>query len=71
MSSDQRIFLHDVSSPLTSLQLNLENAIMMLEDKKPEEIDECLKILNSCMGQVRRIVTMVRDRREVLIKESE
>lgn len=69
--SAERTFLHDISSPLTSILLNMENVIMMLEDRKPEEIDECIAMLNSCLLQVRRSTELVRERREVLMKESE
>ena len=64
--SAERTFLHDISSPLTTVQLNMENVIDMLEDRKPEEIDECIKMLNSCLAQVKRATEMVRVRRETL-----
>ncbi|MGZ3696380.1 MAG: hypothetical protein ACXVBE_04810 [Bdellovibrionota bacterium] len=66
--SAERTFLHDVSSPLTSVLLNLENVIAMLEDRKPEEIDECIKMLNSCLTQVKRSAEMVGARRAILMK---
>ena len=67
MSLD-RNFLHDISSPLTTVQLNVENVIMMLEDRKPEEIDECIKMLQACVTQVKRATVMVREKREELMK---
>jgi hypothetical protein len=67
----ERTFLHDIASPVTSVLLNLENIMSILQDRKPEEIDECIKMAGSCVTQLKRAVDMIRDRREILIKESE
>jgi hypothetical protein len=68
--NSERSFLHDISSPLTTTQLNLGNLASILGDRKPEDIDECLKLVETCMAQVKRVTEMVRLRREELIKES-
>ena len=67
----ERAFLHDISSPLTTVQLNLENIVAVLEEGKPEEQADCVRMLNSCLSQVRRAAEMIRARREVLVKASE
>jgi hypothetical protein len=67
----ERSFLHDIASPVTSVLLNLENIVAILQDNKPEEIEECIKMANSCVTQLKRTTEMIRERREILIKESE
>jgi hypothetical protein len=69
--NEERTFLHDISSPLTIVQLNVENALTLLKDGKPEDLDECANILASCMTQATRATNMIRLRREHLIKETE
>lgn len=66
--SEERKFLHDISSPITTMQLNLENAMALLEDKKPEDLEQALKMLGSCVSQILRVAAMVQARREVLMK---
>ncbi|MDR3559293.1 MAG: hypothetical protein P4L58_02740 [Candidatus Pacebacteria bacterium] len=66
----ERKFLHDISSPFTTLQLNIENVILILEEGKPEEIAECVTMLNSSIAQIKRATEMIRARREVLIEKS-
>ena len=66
----ERVFLHDISSPLTSIHLNVENAICVLEDAKPESVADCLKLLQSCLVQTGRVAEMIRARREELVKLS-
>jgi nitrogen fixation/metabolism regulation signal transduction histidine kinase len=67
--SSERTFLHDISSPLTTAQLNVENVVSILEERKIEDIQQCLKMLTSCMNQLKRASTMISNRRESLIKE--
>lgn len=65
--ADERKFLHDIASPLTTIQLNLDNAILMIEDGKPEELPESLQLLKRCLDQTRRASAMLQARREILI----
>jgi len=65
--SDERSFLHDISSPFTSALLNLENAAALLEERKPENIEECLSLVKKSLAQVKRAAGMITARRESLI----
>jgi nitrogen fixation/metabolism regulation signal transduction histidine kinase len=65
----ERTFLHDISSPLTGLQLSLESVQMILADKKLEDLEECQRLVAVCMEQVARTVEMVKARRNGLEKE--
>lgn len=65
--NQERTFLHDISSPLTSIQLNVENAICVLEDGTPTSAAECLEILRACLIQTGRVAGMIRARREELL----
>jgi hypothetical protein len=64
----ERTFLHDISSPLTSIQLNVESAISVLEEGTPESMLECLNILRPCLEQANRAADMIRARRNELTK---
>lgn len=66
---DERKFLHDIASPLTTVQLNLDNAMMILEDKKPEELPQAMELLQRCLDQARRAGSMIEARRQVLIAQ--
>jgi hypothetical protein len=68
---EERKFLHDLASPLTSLQLNLDNVVMTLEDGKAENIAEAKAMVEGCIKQIQKMTDLVRSRREVLIKETE
>jgi hypothetical protein len=70
MAGEERKFLHDISSPITSIQLNLENAAILLAEGTPNSFAECSKMLKACLGQARRTTEMIRERREALTKES-
>jgi C4-dicarboxylate-specific signal transduction histidine kinase len=65
--NEERKFLHEISSPLTTIQLNLDSALMILEDQKPEEFANALLLLKRCLDQSKRAGAMVRERREVII----
>lgn len=69
--SDERQFLHDIASPLTIMQLNLQSAITMLQNSKAPGQEGCLKALQSSLEQTNRISGLVHKRREKLIEESE
>jgi hypothetical protein len=71
VANPERTFLHDISSPLTTLELNLGNVISILEERNPSDIDECLKLAKSCLTQLQRAGEMIHARRAVLIQESE
>jgi len=66
--NQEKKFLHDIASPLTTIHLNLENVIYLLEEKKVEGILDCIRILNSCVVQTKRAMDLVHDHREILIK---
>lgn len=65
----ERVFLHDVASPLTTLQLNLESTIMILEDGGATSETESVKMIQNCLGQVKKMAELIRARREILIQE--
>lgn len=66
--SEERKFLHDISSPLTCVVLNVENVLALLDENNLENMDECKQMLRSCLTQIGRSTEMIRIRREVLIK---
>lgn len=63
----ERKFLHDLASPITTIQLNLENVLCLLKDNKPEDIVDCMKMLHSCLEQSSRATELIKGRREILI----
>ena len=67
----ERNFLHDIASPLTTLQLILENIVSVLEDKKLEDIEQCIEMANKCLKQTKKMNEILQSRREVLIQEAE
>jgi hypothetical protein len=64
----ERKFLHDLSSPLTAIQLNLENALEMLKEGAPDGQRGCAEMISSSLGQMEKAMELMRARREVLIK---
>jgi hypothetical protein len=66
---EERKFLHDIASPLTTVQLNLDSVLMLLEDNKPEELPEAITLLQRCLDQAKRASTMIQARREYLISQ--
>jgi len=67
--SAERTFLHDVASPLTTLQLNLESTMLILEDTGATPDNDAVKMIQACLNQVRTLSDKVRERREILINE--
>jgi hypothetical protein len=67
--SQEKTFLHDVASPLTTLQLNLESTMMILEDAGVKPEDEAIKMMKVCLIQVRKISEKICARREILLNE--
>jgi nitrogen fixation/metabolism regulation signal transduction histidine kinase len=67
----EREFLHEIASPLTTIQLNLGNLTSILEKKNPSDTDEALRILEKCLGQLDRAAEMIKTRRAALIREAE
>jgi hypothetical protein len=63
----ERKFLHDISSPLSTLQLNLELVISVLGEEPVSDLPMCRTKLAKCMEQTQRIVELIRSRRDVLI----
>lgn len=66
--SKEREFLHDIASPLTTLQLNIENALAMIEEKNSGP--DCVQMLNSCLEQLNKAHNLIRTRRDLLIAET-
>lgn len=66
---EERKFLHDISTPLTVLQLNLENALILLQESGAGGSDQSLDLLRKCLEQVKKSSVLVRERRELLQKE--
>ena len=70
--SEERKFLHDISSPITSLQLDIENALAILEENpSTDDISDCRGLLKNSLSQVKKTVTLIRARRDILIREGE
>lgn len=69
---EEKKFLHAISSPITSLHLNLENAIGLLEDAGGgERVVTCLALLRKSLEQVKKSTTLIRERREICLKTEE
>ncbi|MGZ3651046.1 MAG: hypothetical protein ACXVB9_08205 [Bdellovibrionota bacterium] len=68
---EERKFLHDLASPLTSLQLNLENVMTLLEDGEAADFAGVKTMVESGLKQIKKMTMLVGNRREVLIKETE
>jgi hypothetical protein len=66
----EKAFLHDISSPLTSIQLNVENSLYLLEEGGVANMEECLKVLKACLAQTTKLSEMVRKRRGEIIGEN-
>lgn len=66
---EERKFLHDISSPITSLLLDLENAQQLLTAPVliPNDLKDCRELINNCLEQVTRSIELIRTRREILI----
>ena len=68
--ADERKFLHDLSSPMAAIQLNVESVLMLLEERNPEDLETCIKFLKSTATQVSRVSEMISVRREELKKQT-
>lgn len=69
LAKEERKFLHDVASPLATLNLLLETAVNKAQSGGiPADFIERLK---KAQNQIERINSLVRDRREILIHRSE
>ena len=64
----ERIFLHDISSPLTAIHLNIGSAVSLLEESGNADKEECLRILKNSLEQAKKLAQMIAARREILIK---
>lgn len=62
----ERAFLHDISSPISAVHLNLSGVLEECEEKAllPSEL---LEILKDALKSTDRVIAMVRSRREELI----
>jgi signal transduction histidine kinase len=67
--SDERKFLHDLSSPITVLKMNLENLQQILPEWKTEEGKQCVQFLEIIERQTVKLTELIRDRRGILIGE--
>lgn len=69
LAKDERKFLHDLASPLATLNLLLETTIAKVEAAgiPPDLIERIKKSRN----QVEKLNTLLRDRRETLLKRSD
>ena len=68
--AEERKFIHDLASPLSSLQLDLENVAAVLEDAKPDDIELAKKMAATCLKQVQKMAELLRQRRATLMQES-
>ena len=62
----ERAFLHDLSSPISALHLNLSGVLEECEEKAllPPEL---MEILKDALSSADRVISMVRTRRDELI----
>lgn len=67
---DEMKFLHDIASPLTSVLLNLENVAGILAEKKPEDIDACLKMIQKCLTQTKKSTDLLSSRRTAVMEKA-
>ncbi|MGZ3649567.1 MAG: hypothetical protein ACXVB9_13465 [Bdellovibrionota bacterium] len=70
-SKGESTFLHDFASPLTSLFLNLENMMVVLEDGKEEDEDLTKAMAKNCLCQIQKMTELIQHRRSILIQETE
>lgn len=68
--SREKTLLHDISSPLTSIQLNVENALYLLSEGGLTNKEECVRMLKACLAQAGKISEMVRKRKLEFGEES-
>lgn len=61
----ERSFLHELSSPLTSVILNLENALTLLAES-PGEPAAAIDLLKRCAEQSQRAAELIQERRREL-----
>jgi hypothetical protein len=64
--SHERSFLHDISSPLTTIQLNLDQVISLLKERPSDHQELCLPKLEQCMKNVNKITDSLRKRRQAI-----
>ena len=69
-TSEERKFLHDVSSPLTTLLLSLETAAEMLEQEGLAPDSRPVALVKKALGKINDISNMIRERREYIKKEN-
>lgn len=68
---DEMKFLHDIASPLTSILLNLESVCGILADKKVEDIDTCIKMIQKCLAQTKKSSEMLTQRRTLVMQKAQ
>lgn len=61
--SAERVFLHDIASPITTAQLNLENAAALIQESG-QETPELLNLIKSSIRQMEKAGLLIRKRRE-------
>lgn len=64
--NEERKFLHDISSPLTTLQLSLANILTLIEEDPAGHRELLLEMLRKATEQTKRAGTMVQERRRTL-----
>jgi len=63
VTTEERTFLHDISSPLTTVMLNLGNALSVLEENNSDDLATCKVLIEKCLHQTKRATDLITARR--------
>lgn len=66
----ERRFLHDLASPLTTVILNLDNALALLTES-PEQTAAAIDLLRRCAEQSQRAAELIQERRRHIAAQEE
>jgi|GEM_PF-7118405 len=65
---DEKQFLHDLASPITVVNMNLEFASDQLRKQIPVEPSELLELIDVCIRNIGKAGDLISARRELLKK---
>jgi hypothetical protein len=68
MSKESK-FLHDISSPITVLQIHLESAMTLVATADPESLREVEDILKNSLKQIEIAIKLIGERRSEIQTE--
>ena len=55
MNNEERKFLHDITSPITTIQLTLENLASTLEEQKNAALTQHMTMVQSCLRNTSKL----------------